>query len=91
MSNLFFRLQLDKDNIIFRRQTPPIKCSWFSISFNRGDLLRLIDAPEEMIQPVKEAFGALLQKDGMIEMPLTKHDPFFNESVGWKSDYPNVA
>ncbi|KIM86167.1 hypothetical protein PILCRDRAFT_776389 [Piloderma croceum F 1598] len=41
--------QLDKDTILFRHQATPVPpWAWFSISFNKGDLLRLIHAPQEM-------------------------------------------
>ncbi len=46
---------MDKDSCLFRHQHPaPPPCAWMSISFNRGDRLRLIGAPQEIIAP----FGA---------------------------------
>jgi len=57
--------QLDKDSILFRHQMGPvIPCTWLSISFNRGDLLRLIHAPPEMIPAFRSMFGPLLQSEG---------------------------
>ncbi|KAL0953153.1 hypothetical protein HGRIS_004416 [Hohenbuehelia grisea] len=57
--------QLDKDACLFRFQAPPPPpCQWFAISFNRGDRLRLIGAPEEVIAPFKQMLAPLLQKDG---------------------------
>jgi hypothetical protein len=60
--------QLDKDSLLFRHQSPPpAPCQWFAISFNRGDLLRLIGAPPELNEPFKQMLGALLQKEGWKE------------------------
>lgn len=57
--------QMDKDSLLFRLQYPPPPPSqWFAISFNRGDRMRLIDAPEEVIPAFKECLGPMLQKDG---------------------------
>ncbi|KAJ8515184.1 hypothetical protein ONZ45_g7370 [Pleurotus djamor] len=57
--------QADKDTCIFRYQQPlPPPCTWFAISFNMGDRLRLIGAPEELVLPFKQILGSMLQKDG---------------------------
>jgi hypothetical protein len=45
--------QGDKDNLFFRHQEPaPAPCEWFSITFSRGDRLRLIDAPQAVVDDV---------------------------------------
>lgn len=59
--------QGDKDNLFFRHQDPaPAPCEWFSTTFSRGDRLRLIDAPQALVDDAI----ALLQ-------PHTqKHEPY---------------
>lgn len=70
---------LDKDSCLFRYQQPaPPPCSWMSISFNRGDRLRLIGAPQEMIAPFGRVLGSLLQKEGFIE-----HGAYEFKCKGW--------
>ncbi|KAG9224415.1 hypothetical protein CCMSSC00406_0009457 [Pleurotus cornucopiae] len=70
---------LDKDSCLFRYQQPaPPPCSWMSISFNRGDRLRLIGAPQEMIAPFGRVLGPLLQKEGFIE-----HGAYEFKCKGW--------
>jgi hypothetical protein len=55
--------QLDKDTLYFRHQTPPPpQCHWFAISFNRDDRLRLIGAPQDLIEPFKQVLGHNVQK-----------------------------
>lgn len=45
--------QGDKDNLFFRHQEPaPAPCEWFSCTFSRGDRLRLIDAPQAVVDDV---------------------------------------
>ncbi|KAK7457798.1 hypothetical protein VKT23_010138 [Stygiomarasmius scandens] len=59
---------LDKDTTFFRYQYPaPPPCTWMSVSFNMGDRLRLINAPEEVIQSTKQAVSSMIQKDGWKE------------------------
>jgi len=54
---------LAKDTLLFRFQSPPpLPCTWFSISFNKLDRLRLIGAPNEVIEHVARMLGPLLQK-----------------------------
>jgi hypothetical protein len=57
--------QMDKDSFLFRLQIPPPEpCTWMAISFNRGDRLRLIDAPRELIEPFRAMLKPLLQQEG---------------------------
>lgn len=62
----------DKDNLFFRHQSPPPQPrEWFSITFSRGDRLRLIDAPQQVVQDVIEVVGSEVQK----------HEPYRLEGV----------
>jgi len=54
----------DKDSLIFRLSSIPPPCEWLSISFNRGDLLRLIEAPEDLSRQFGQMIGGMLQKEG---------------------------
>ncbi|KAJ4336926.1 hypothetical protein N0V95_008475 [Ascochyta clinopodiicola] len=48
----------DKDSLIFRHQSPaPAPCDWCSISFSRGDRIRLIDASPEVCQALPVRLG----------------------------------
>lgn len=47
--------QLDKDVLIFQHGVIPTRTSFFAISFNEYDKLRLIGAPPELITPVQES------------------------------------
>ena len=58
--NLF---QNDKDSLIFRKTVIPSPCSFFAISFNEGDKLRLIGAPNDVINAVKRALGRQIQRE----------------------------
>jgi hypothetical protein len=49
--------QQDKDSIIFKLGVPPPATSFFSVSFNEWDKLRLISAPPELISSVPQAIG----------------------------------
>ncbi len=49
--------QQDKDSIIFQLGVPPPATSFFSVSFNEWDKLRLIGAPPELIPEVHQAIG----------------------------------
>jgi len=57
-------IESDKDSIFFRHQTTPVAlCTWCAISFNTGDLLRLIHAPEDMIPSVRSMLGSLIHSE----------------------------
>jgi hypothetical protein len=49
--------QQDKDSIIFQLGVPPPATSFFAVSFNEWDKLRLIGVPPELIPPVHQAIG----------------------------------
>jgi hypothetical protein len=52
----------DKDNLFFRQQIPaPAPCEWFSVTFSKGDRLRLIDAPQQVVQTTIAALKPLVQ------------------------------
>ncbi|KAK9245093.1 hypothetical protein V1506DRAFT_539163 [Lipomyces tetrasporus] len=55
--------EYDKDTLLFRyQQPPPPPCVWMSISFDRGDLLHLIDAPQDLSHLLVQAYGEKVQK-----------------------------
>ncbi|KAF5360253.1 hypothetical protein D9758_009175 [Tetrapyrgos nigripes] len=59
---------LDKDTTIFRYQDPrPAPCSWMAISFNEGDKLRFIKAPEAIIQSASRAWSSVIQKEKWLD------------------------
>jgi len=49
--------QEDKDSLIFQLGIPPPATSFFAVSFNEFDKLRLIGAPFELISAVRETIG----------------------------------
>ncbi|CAF2447633.1 unnamed protein product [Rotaria sp. Silwood2] len=49
--------QHDKDLLIFQLGVPPPTTSFFAVSFNERDKLRLIGAPYEVISAVQEIIG----------------------------------
>ncbi|KAI1344815.1 hypothetical protein F5Y15DRAFT_363703 [Xylariaceae sp. FL0016] len=52
------RKQRDTDTLLFRKQlASPQQCDWLCIAFSRGDRLRLIDAPADLIS----AFAGMLR------------------------------
>ncbi|KAK9482219.1 hypothetical protein V1527DRAFT_34259 [Lipomyces starkeyi] len=54
--------EYDKDTLLFRyQQPPPPSCIWISISFDRGDLLHLIDAPQDLGRLLVQAYGEKVQ------------------------------
>ncbi|CAF0936190.1 unnamed protein product [Adineta steineri] len=57
MSTDISKKQADKDSLIFQLGTPPPPTSFFSVSFNELDKLRLIGAPPELIPAVQQILG----------------------------------
>lgn len=53
----------DKDTLFFRLTPIPPPCRFFSISFNEGDKIRLINAPMGVIKSVKEVLGTGIQRE----------------------------
>jgi len=53
----------DKDSLFFRSGPLPSPASFFSISFNEGDKLRLIGAPPKVINSVKSVLGGTIQSE----------------------------
>ena len=49
--------EADKDTLIFQLGIPPPPTSFFAVSFNEWDKLRLIGAPPELISAVQQALG----------------------------------
>ncbi|CAF1143061.1 unnamed protein product [Rotaria sordida] len=47
----------DKDSLFFRLGSPPSLTPFFAVSFNESDKLRLIGAPENLIEPVQQTIG----------------------------------
>lgn len=71
------RKQADKDTLIFRHQTPaPAKCEWMSIDFARGDRIRIMDAPQSVLDAVNTQLQPAIQEHvrpkviGMWELKL---------------------
>lgn len=53
----------DKDTLVFRSSPAPAPCSFFAISFNEGDKLRVIQAGEFEINTVKNVLAAKVQRE----------------------------
>ncbi|KAK5164360.1 uncharacterized protein LTR77_010056 [Saxophila tyrrhenica] len=52
----------DKDNLFFRHQDPPpAPREWFSCTFSKGDRIRLIDAPESVVQDMIRTLQGYIQ------------------------------
>jgi hypothetical protein len=49
--------QGDKDSLIFQLGVPPPATSFFAVSFNESDKLRLIGAPPDLISAVQQTLG----------------------------------
>jgi len=47
----------DKDTLIFQFDIPPAATSFFAVSFNELDKLRLIGAPPQLISAVQQTIG----------------------------------
>lgn len=63
--------QLDKDTLIFILGVPPSRTSFFAVSFNDYDKLRLIEVPVELIEPVQQILGSdTIQKEDWKENGL---------------------
>jgi hypothetical protein len=59
--------QQDKDSLIFQLDVPPPPTSFFTVTFNEYDKLRLIGAPPELISAVQQAIGvAEIQREEWI-------------------------
>ncbi|CAF3029619.1 unnamed protein product [Rotaria sp. Silwood2] len=57
MSTDVSKKQQDKDSLIFQLGAPQPATSFFAVSFNEGDKLRLIGAPHELIRAVQQTIG----------------------------------
>ncbi|EEQ87355.1 uncharacterized protein BDCG_02475 [Blastomyces dermatitidis ER-3] len=58
----------NKDTLLFRfQQPPPPRSNWLCISFNKSDLLQLIDAPEPLCQAMVNALGDKVQRTQFLE------------------------
>ncbi|KAK9357298.1 hypothetical protein V1504DRAFT_442894 [Lipomyces starkeyi] len=54
--------QILHDTLLFRyQQPPPPSCIWMSILFDRGDLLHLIEAPQDLGRVLVQAYGEKVQ------------------------------
>lgn len=54
---------MDKDTMIYRSGDIPPPCSFMAVSFHEGDRLRLVRAPVEVINAVKNTWGGNIQKE----------------------------
>lgn len=68
----------DKDNLFFRHQSPaPTPREWFSVTFSKGDRVRLIDAPQDVVRDTLAALRSETQRHepyripGVYEIKLT--------------------
>jgi hypothetical protein len=52
-----FKKEQDKDTLIFQFGIPLTATSFFAVSFNELDKLRLIDVPPELISAVQQTIG----------------------------------
>ena len=60
----------DKDNLFFRHQSPaPTPCEWFSVTFSRGDRIRLIDAPQAVVDDTLAALAPETQSHAPYKIP----------------------
>ena len=63
--------EFDKDTLLFRRQQPPPpRCHWICINFTRGDTIHILDAPQELADTLKQAYGERVQR-------CRAHEPAF--------------
>lgn len=66
------RNEYDTDSLFFRHQQPaPSPCEWFSVTFSKGDKLRLIDAPQEVVNDVVNALVLKVQRHQPYDVPGT--------------------
>ncbi|OJD16580.1 hypothetical protein AJ78_03271 [Emergomyces pasteurianus Ep9510] len=58
----------NKDTLLFRfQQPPPPQSNWMCISFNKSDLLQLIDAPKSLCQAMVNTLGDKVQRTQFLE------------------------
>ena len=58
------RKQFDKDSLVFRKQNPaPPPCEWISVSFDRNDRLKIVEAPpRDVADAVVRTFGSAVSR-----------------------------
>lgn len=54
---------MDKDTLVYRQGDIPSPKLFMAVSFNDGDRLRLIKAPNDVINAVKATWGGNIQKE----------------------------
>lgn len=54
---------MDKDLLVFREGAIPSPAQFMAVAFNEGDKIRLILAPNEVINAVKNVWGGNVQKE----------------------------
>lgn len=55
--------EFDKDSLLFRYQQPaPPPCMWLCISFDKGDLIHVINAPNALNSSLVQALGSKVQR-----------------------------
>jgi hypothetical protein len=59
----YLALQLDKDTLVYRLGDIPTPCNFMAVSFNEGDRLRLVKAPNDVINAVKNVWGGNIQRE----------------------------
>ncbi|PGH00220.1 hypothetical protein GX51_05917 [Blastomyces parvus] len=58
----------NKDTLLFRlQQPPPPQSNWLCISFNKSDLLQLIDFPKPLCEAMVKALGDKVQRTQSLE------------------------
>lgn len=60
----------DNDSLFFRHQSPsPTPREWFSLTFSKGDRIRLIDAPQDVVEATKRALQPETQRHEPYRLP----------------------
>jgi hypothetical protein len=79
--------EFDKDTLLFRKQpVPPPAATWMSISFYKGDKLRFIGAPRELIVAFQSLLRSLrlLQSEAMIDTRVNMYE-FKMNGYPWRA------
>lgn len=64
------RNKMDNDTLLFRLQQRPLTgMSWTSMAFVKGDRLRLVDAPEELVRATLGGLAGRVQSHGPFGIP----------------------
>lgn len=67
---------------MFRRHGPSPPLTFFGISFNEYDKLRLINAPEEIIPAFRQLLGPLIKEESELGVDLIALEPLIRTFRG---------